>query len=307
MKKTRFKTISTHNFEPTSDKDIFRFTDRDGNWTHYWIKSKKVFVPAVNHIIRAGYPKGERFYQYLLQSNPSDAERKLRTAGEEGSRTHYAIHDLILGRRINLGTKYPNELSQRHDPLKAEEWENLGAFVAWCEKYNPEVVLHERTLWSPTHNFAGTVDFVGTILIPEGDKSVSRELWGTRLLILIDWKTSSGIWDEYELQTAAYRKAILEYLPERIPAREYGGMWTGIVRLGTGHKQGFEMKIWSPEESEANFTLFASAYSIFLRKYGMELEPRHRNIPAEFHIDIPPVVPALVKTAPPAKKKKRRS
>src|SRR3954471_5542621 len=95
-------TIPSHSYEPTSNKNILRFVDRDGDWTHYWIKNKKMFVPAVNHIIRIGYPKGERFYNYLLRATPDEAERKLRTAGEEGARTHDAIRDLINGDKVDL-------------------------------------------------------------------------------------------------------------------------------------------------------------------------------------------------------------
>jgi hypothetical protein len=285
--KTHKVTIPSHTFEATSNKNIFRFVDREGNWTHYWIKNKKIFVPAVNHIIRSGYPKGERFYQYLLHANPIEAERRLSTAGEEGARTHRAIHDLIVGKRVTLDTLYHNELTDRKEPLNLEEWHNLETFVAWAENYNPRVLLYETAIWSETFGFAGTVDFVGTIHVPEGDKNFPVEAWNTRILILLDWKTSSAIWDEYELQTAAYRKALLEYMPQQIPLYKYPEMWTGIVRLGTSHRRGFEVKVWTGEESEANFALFASAYAIFVRKEGLEFEYELKNIPSEFKLAIP--------------------
>lgn len=283
------KTIPSHTFEPTSNKNIFRFVDRAGDWTHYWIKSQKRFVPAVNYIIRAGYPKGERFYYYLLHADPAEAERKLSRAGEEGSRTHAALRDLIAGQRITLASRYYNELSERFEALNAEEWRNLESFVAWCAKYEPNLLFQEEAVWSAEHNFAGTVDFVGTIRVPEDDSHFAAELWGQRILILIDWKTSSAIWDEHELQAAAYRQAVLEFLPRRLPTKTYGGLWTAIVRLGTAHRQGFEMKVWTPEESEANFSLFASAYSIFVRKHGTELAWELKEIPSEFAVKIPPV------------------
>ncbi len=281
------KTISSHSYEPTNDRNILRFVDREGNWTHYWIKNQKIFVPAVNHIIRMGYPKGERFYNYLLRATPAEAERKLKTAGEEGSRTHEALRDLIRGDSITLDTRYFNEMTQRYEPLSHEEWSNIEAFAAWCAKYQPKVLINEQAVWSPGYKYAGTIDFLGTILVPEGDKIFPSQVWGTRILILLDWKTSGGIWDDYELQIASYRNAALEYLRNKLPLQEYKGIWTGIVRIGTSHKSGYEMKVWDEEDSQANFKLFLSALDIYKKKTGDEFVPEIKVIPAEFSVYVP--------------------
>lgn len=282
-------SIPSHTFEPTNDKNIMRFVDRDGDWTHYWIKNQKIFVPAVNHIIRLGYPKGERFYHYLLRATPDEAEKKLKTAGEEGARTHDAIRDLINGDKIDVDRRYYNELTDRYEPLNADEWTNLEAFATWALRYKPQVVIHEHAVWSPIFKYAGTVDFVGTILVPEDDKSFPQEVRGKRILILLDWKTSGGIWDEYELQIAAYGRAVLETIRSRLPLAEYGEFWTGIVRLGTNHKAGYEMRVWNEGASDNNFELFLSALDIYKKKSGDAFEPEVRQIPAEFSLTIPKV------------------
>jgi hypothetical protein len=288
MKPQPLLAIPSHTYQTTSDKNIMRFVDRDSNWTHYWIKHKKLFVPAVNHIIRIGYPKGERFYNYLLRATPDEAEKKLKTAGEEGARTHDAIRDLIHGDEIDMERRYYNELTDRYEALSSDEWLNIEAFVHWVEMYKPRVISYEQTMWSEQFLFAGTLDFLGTITIPHGDKNFNKELWGQTMLTLLDWKTSSGVWDEYELQVAAYRMAVLEHIGEKIPRDVYGSLWTGIVRLGTNHKNGFEMKLWNEGESERNFELFLSALDIYKKKTGGEaFEPEIRNIPAQFAIHIP--------------------
>lgn len=289
MKPTPLKrtSIPSHTFEATSDRNILRFVDRDGNWTHYWIKNQKLFVPAVNHIIRLGYPKGDRFYNYLLRATPDEAEKKLKTAGEEGARTHDAIRDLINGDTVDVDRRYYNELTDRYEALNADEWTNLEAFAIWADRYKPQVLIHEHTVWSPQYKYAGTLDFLGTILIPVDDKLFPQEIRGTRILILLDWKTSGGIWDEYELQIAAYGRAVLETLRHRLPLQQYTEFWTGIVRLGTSHKAGFEMRIWNEGESDNNFDLFLSALDIYRKKAGDEFEPAVRNIPSEFSLSIP--------------------
>jgi hypothetical protein len=282
-------TFPSHSFEPTSDRNIMRFVDRDGNWTHYWIKNQKKFVPAVNHIIRLGYPKGDRFYNYLLRATPDEAEKKLKHAGEEGARTHDAIRDLISGDTIDYERRYYNELTDRYEPLNADEWANLEAFALWVQKYQPQVIIHEYSVWSPSLNYAGTVDFVGTILIPQDDKSFPQEVRGKRILVLLDWKTSGGIWDEYELQVAAYGRAVLETIRIKLPLQEYSELWTGIVRLGTSHKNGYEMRVWNEGTSDNNLELFLSALDIYGKKAGDEFEPNVRQIPAEFALKIPRV------------------
>jgi hypothetical protein len=286
MKAKVLSTIPNYTYEPTADKNIFRFVDRAGDWTHYWIKNKRMFVPAVNHIIRVGFPKGERFYDYLLHTSPDEARRRLSTSGEEGSRTHEAIRDLIRGERITVDTKYFNELTDRYEPLSRDEWANIEAFYEWCMIYDPRVALVEHAVWSEIHRFAGTIDFIGTINVPDGDKHFSKEQWGKEILIILDWKTSSGIWEEYELQVASYRIAVIERMSQRLPISAYGGLWTGIVRLGTNHKLGFELKVWDPENSQKNFDIFCAAEKIYRRKEGEDFIPDIYNMPREFAIHI---------------------
>jgi hypothetical protein len=281
-------TIPSHTYEPTSDKNIFKFVDRDGNWTHYWIKNKKVFVPAVNHIITTGYPKGERFYNYLLNTSPEQAARRLATSGDEGARTHDAIRDLLEGKTVTFGSLYYNELKDEMQALTYEEWQNLQAFARWTDMYKPQQVFHEYTLWSPKFLYAGTLDFVGVIRIPQNDKAFPSEAKGRQVLMLLDWKTSSGIWEDYELQIAAYRQILFERTPKEIPLKFFNnGIWTGIVRLGTQHKTGFEMRVWNDEESDLNFNLFEAAYRIYKKKGGEVFEPEIENIPIELTIPIP--------------------
>jgi hypothetical protein len=306
MKQPVPRTVPSHTFQATSDKNIMRFVDRHGDWTHYWIKSLKKFVPAVNHIIRLGYPKGERFYNYLLRATPDQAEKKLKSAGEEGARTHDAIRDLINGDEVDLDRRYYNELTDRYEPLNADEWMNIEAFVTWAQRYKPHVLVHEQAVYSPSYEYAGTLDFLGTILIPEDDKLFPSEVRGKRILILLDWKTSGGIWDEYELQVAAYGRAVLETIRNKLPLAEYGEFWTGIVRLGTNHKAGYEMRVWNEGASDANFELFLSALDIYKKKSGDEFESELRNIPASFTIQIPKIrVRRTRKTSMPKLKNKK--
>lgn len=101
------------------------------------------------------------------------------------------------------------------------------AFDAWLKAHDVRCLASEMMIFSKSMFYAGTCDFYGYI----DDE-----------LVVADLKTSSGIWNEYLLQTAAYQLAIEEEANVQIPAR-----W--IIRLDkkTGK---FEAKRF--EHSEAH-------------------------------------------------------
>lgn len=279
-------TIPSYSFEDTSDKNIKRFVDRDGNWTHYWLVKEKRFVKAVNHILHLGYNKGARFQEYLLSVSKEEAKKKLETAGNEGTRTHRAIGDLIKGIRITTSTKYPSDLNNgRQEPLTDDEWDNLQAFENWCVKYNPRLVDQEQTVAST--DFAGTFDALLIITVPSGDKTFAKEVWGQDILILIDWKSSAGIWDEYEAQLAAYWEAISMGSKYRKFANAFHGkIYSGIVRIGTKHKAKFEFQVWDSMQTAYNILAFNAAQTI-ANKYETEFKPEIELLKIDFSIKVP--------------------
>ena len=71
----------------------------------------------------------------------------------------------------------------------------VEGFHKWLAAHKVVVKASERLVYSKEYHFAGTCDFVAEI---DGVLSVG------------DVKTSSGIFDEYRLQTAAYQHALQE-------------------------------------------------------------------------------------------------
>ncbi len=233
-------TIPTFTYVDTDDPNVKRFVDRDGNWTHYWLVKEKQFVKAVNHVLHLGFPKGDGFMEYLKRTTPEEADRKLKTAGEEGARSHDAIKDLAAGHRVTMDIRYRNDLTGREEKLTADEWDNLQGYVNFCETYKPEKVTDDFVVYVPGANgFAGTGDALYTLLIPEKDKNFPKYTWGKRILALLDWKSSSKLWPEYAQQVSAYDygldlqgkfKEIRKYYAKK---KLYFG---GVVRIGTNHK-----------------------------------------------------------------------
>lgn len=101
----------------------------------------------------------------------------------------------------NIGTNIHAyaEAFFKKQPLPALETDQakLGAeaFHKWLDAHKVEIVASERRIFSKEHYYAGTCDFVAKI---DGVMGVG------------DIKTSSGIYPEMRMQTAAYQHALQE-------------------------------------------------------------------------------------------------
>ena len=91
-------------------------------------------------------------------------------------------------------------------PDTKDERIHLGcdAFDEWIRAHDVRIIEPERVIFSEQYFYAGTADVYGYI---DGE------------LVVGDFKTSSGIWNEHLLQTAAYQNALEEELSKRIEAR----------------------------------------------------------------------------------------
>jgi len=276
------KTTPSYNYEATSDPFLFRFCDRNGDWDYYWHKGLNTFLPAVNHVLDVGFNKGKRFAEYLLSVSKEEAKKKLERAGEEGSRVHQAISDLIKGIKITAETKYLNELTGRQEVLNPDEWDELLAFQQWVEDYKPRTIENEISIH--TLLYAGTYDWLGSIEITEKKKV-------KRVKVLIDWKTSAAIYGDYALQVAAYQHAVSDTTngsnsSPRGNQVARKGIYTAILRLGSRHKSGYEFKLWTPQETQANYLKFLSARELF-DYMEPKFEPKIEEIPLEIKVEIP--------------------
>ena len=80
----------------------------------------------------------------------------------------------------------------------------VEAFHKWMDSHKVEIMASERRLFSKEFYFAGTCDFIAKV---DG------------VMVVGDIKTSSGIYPEMRLQTAAYQHAIQEEKGIKFPAR----------------------------------------------------------------------------------------
>jgi len=124
--------------------------------------------------------------------------QKKTDAGTIGSFLHKWIEQYIKGENPALPI---------NDGLK----ESALKFLDWVEKNKVKFLTSEQMVFSRKYRYVGTLDFICRI---EGKLYVG------------DLKTSSGIYNEMWLQTAAYRQARSEEFPEE----KYEGQL--ILRIG---------------------------------------------------------------------------
>ena len=258
--------MKTYELKPTKHPDVFRVVDRDGEWQHYFIKSKNLYPVGVTTILNRGYAKGAFFEQWLSQHTAEERDQILRSAGERGDKVHRAIDGLLSWPEestlvISREEGFYNRETKDYEPLSNDEWDALLSFNSFWAAHAPVILTSEATVYNTSYGYAGTTDAILILTKACGVKTCKCEpLIGK--IGLWDWKTSSGIRASYSAQIAAY--AFSENLAEYLPAGKIVPDYTAILRVGTNHKTtgGYEMKAFTFLETQANFHRFIAAKEI---------------------------------------------
>ena len=101
-------------------------------------------------------------------------------AGDFGTAAHGLIERILSGEEV----------------VPTPPWEPVVKnFLAWREQAGLTITASERIVYSKANGFAGTLDGLAT---RDG------------VPVVLDWKTSNGLWPEMRLQVAAYALALSE-------------------------------------------------------------------------------------------------
>jgi hypothetical protein len=214
----------------------------------YWLDGKP--VPGVTTLIGKGLPKpaipywAAKSVAEYVADNPDGVEQ-LRTMGREpmvgalkgvpwqkrdeaavrGTDVHALAEEIIHGRQVEV----PEHLM-----------EHVEGYVRFLDRFDVEPIVTEVSVANRAHWWAGR---------PDAIVRLDGQVW------LLDWKTSSGVYGETALQTAAYASAEF-YAPtpddeQPMPAIER----TGVVHVTAGGSQLYPLAK-SPQE-------IAEAYAVF--------------------------------------------
>jgi hypothetical protein len=185
-------------------------------------------------------------YQLALEQRVGKEKahsKALAEAADLGSAVHQKI-DWILKR--DLGQPVGPEPMVPAAAILA-----VRAFEAWRHAVGLEPLHIEQTIWSRTHEYAGTLDLVARLQAPallmlleqQGPVEPRLALWlraRATVTACIDFKTGRAVWPESFLQVAAYSRAFAEMGHGRVD----GGL---VIRLPkTTTDPGFNVVVVPP-------------------------------------------------------------
>jgi ATP-dependent exoDNAse (exonuclease V) beta subunit len=166
----------------------------------------------------------EAWIKEILTEAQARPEKIKDDAADLGTLVHKYIDQVIQG-------KMPTDLTPEMEPA-------VTAFIEWWKNSKIELVMGDTKVASLIHGYGGSLDALGR---QNGQ------------YVILDWKTSNGIYDEYALQVSAYWQAFTETYGESC-ARGY------IVRFGKKLPVTFEVReIANMEES---FKAFLAAKNL---------------------------------------------
>ena len=220
---------------------------------YYWVDGE--YMPSVTHLLGIAAPTGQGLKQFFLNQTPESADKILVEAGEFGTLVHESIEWLLGGNELNFEEKLDN--GKPKFSKRAKKY--IMDFHNWFYEYKPTDIQSELRVASKEFKYAGTLDLACKI----GEKKV-----------IIDFKTSSAIHYNYELQITAYKRAYEEIY--KVPVDE-----TYILRLGTKTKQGFEFK-----KIERTMDEFLNVYNTFVSLNGGKIPapPTAKVYPAKIKL-----------------------
>lgn len=190
---------------------------------HYEIEG--VLYPSVTTILQV--INKPALLNWAAKNGPAGMARIKQESADFGTTVHRYISEILDGKAVDL------------DALDPEIAGCVRSFQEWARLVSLQPIITEQTIHSKTHGYAGTLDFFGLVYgVPT----------------LIDWKTSSGIYPEMELQVAAYSFA----LDEMGLGKSVNKM---IVRIDKKTKQCHPTVVTAGEEA---FGAFLSAKKLWL-------------------------------------------
>lgn len=161
-------------------------------------------------------------------------------AAELGTIVHEMVEAYVKGEDVTR-TIIESSLSN-NDDAKAV-YSAYDAFLEWFESNKFEIVGQEMQLVSEAYKFGGTPD------------AIARDSKGR--LVLLDWKTSDGVYSDHLVQLGAYRILWNECNPDN-PLT--GG--SHLCRFAKAHGDFAHHYFPDLSDAERQFILFREAYDL---------------------------------------------
>jgi RecB family exonuclease len=168
------------------------------------------------------------------QSGAATLYQERDAAALAGNVAHDMIECDILGRDFTPPVVSPEIMVKAKNAFEQ--------FKEWQEQTRIEIVATERAYVSEIYQFGGTVDAIG------------RDAKGR--IVLLDWKTSNAVYQDYLIQLAAYALLLEEC------ASEYTPKGFHLLRVAKESADFAHHFFGELEDAKAQFVLFRQAYDI---------------------------------------------
>lgn len=153
-------------------------------------------------------------------------------AAEIGKLTHARIAEDMGGEPVNLNQYSPDQISLSDNAM--------CSFFEWKRGHTLETILIEHPMVSDKMLYGGTIDWYGLY---------DGEPW------LLDFKTSSGVYEEHKIQTAAYRK-LLEENGHKVAGSR-------LIQVGRSEDEDYQDHPVSGVGLDMRFQIFSHLLSIY--------------------------------------------
>lgn len=140
--------------------------------------------PSVTTVLSA-YPKSDHFLNWL-KNNGRHSDIIVNELAKVGTQVHNGIENVLNGEELDaFSGKYSREV-----------WELINNGIRFIKSHNVKPLFVERRVICPEVGTGGTIDLIAEIVNPEG----ITETW------LLDWKTSTAVFNTHKIQQATYFK-----------------------------------------------------------------------------------------------------
>lgn len=216
-------------FKLYNGKEIIRFDD-EKHWFYDGRGSSIISVTGITGVIdKSGALMGwavNQMADYLLASEQKEITQGLidaakkeyrrlkKEAADIGTQIHEWISEWIAGKKPDM-------------PDNERVVNGITAFLKFQKEHKAKWLESERIVYSKKHKYAGILDAIAEI---DGN------------LILVDFKSSNGIYDEMRFQVAGYQMAYEEETKKNFDGRM-------IIRFGKDTGE-FEVKNLDSDEKD---------------------------------------------------------
>jgi len=176
-------------------------------------------------------------------------DQKLEEAATFGSMVHDFAEKFAIAKMAGEEVA-ESELDDLPEPVE----NGINAFLDWYNKNDVKFLEIETLVYSKKHKYSGTFDAV-------------VEIEGKRYLL--DYKTSSGIYNDMKYQIACYKEAYLE---------EHGKQDLGAILIHFDKKTGdFHPHFVSDEDHKKDFPAFLGLLAVKRREKELQAEWYAKN------------------------------